>query len=114
MATWSTGKNVTSGPLIITTDGRVLGGGEWAPIKANEMPCSRHIKYGRLLVVVRPEGVPDSELDPGAVAAWNETDALNAAEGGTTTTAKTTTTKTTTTSGTSSTGSDTADPTTTA
>ena len=114
MATWSTGKNVTSGPLIITPEGRVMGGGEYAPIKAAEMPCSRHIRFGRLVVVTRPEGVPDTELDPGAVAAWNETDALNAAEAPTTTTAKATTTKTTTTSGTSSTGTDTTGPTTTA
>lgn len=103
MATWSTGKNVTTGPLIIDSQAHVLGAGEYAPIKADIMPCSRHVKYGRIVIVVRPEGVPESELDPAAVAAWNETDALNAAEASGSTATPSYATKTSTKTSTSST-----------
>lgn len=76
MATYSTVKNVSGSPLPITGAGSVLGAGEFGTANVDAQPAKGHVDARRLVVVERPSG--DVELDAGASAAFDETDARNA------------------------------------
>jgi hypothetical protein len=77
MSSYVTGFNATNGPLSIDRAGRVLGAGEFGPIKPDESPASKHLAAGRLSIVEEPAGVDPATLNPNAVAAFAETARAN-------------------------------------
>ena len=69
--------NPTGGPVTLDRAGRTLGPGEWAAAKTDAQPARGHVTAGRLLVVARPDGADDGDLNPAALAAFRATAALN-------------------------------------
>jgi hypothetical protein len=80
MSSYVTCLNATDGPLHIDRAGRVLGSGEFGAVRGDTWPGKGLIDDGHLLVVERPEGAVDADLDPGALAAFQATDAANAGD----------------------------------
>lgn len=72
MAAHSTVYNPTGGPVTLDRAGRTLGPGEWAAAKPDAQPVRGHLEAGRLIVVDRPDGALDDDLDPRAVDAFRE------------------------------------------
>lgn len=81
MARYRTVYNTLDRPVGIDDDGRTIGGGEYGTVlttgKAGEQ-ADAAIDRGDLVVVERPAG--DGPVNPDALAAFDATDALNAAD----------------------------------
>lgn len=68
--------NTTSSPVVIDGDGHTIAGGAWGPARSSSRQVSAALDNGSLVEVSRPDDV--SEIDPAALEAFEQTDALNA------------------------------------
>ncbi len=67
--------NPTAQPVLVSDDGKSLGGGEFGSVDDSQQAVRDALASGLLLTVDRPSDSKD--LNPGALAAFDATDAQN-------------------------------------
>lgn len=75
-----TAGNVTDGPLVVDSVGRIIEAHGYGPVEATRQPAKDLLAGGQLVKVERPEGVEDTELAQEFLRAAEATDARNAGE----------------------------------
>jgi hypothetical protein len=76
--------NVTDRPVPIDDDGRIAAGGEWTPVLASHPLVRSAVDLGVLVFVTPPDTTGDDvrkALNPAALAAFDEVERLNTADG---------------------------------
>lgn len=71
-----TAYNPSDDPLVVDTEGRVIGGREWGTYDTTDEVAKSLLASGALVPVERPEGNVD--LNPDAVAAFDRTAEIEA------------------------------------